>query len=173
MNQKVFDYSGYYLILLGDFSLGRFDVVARILRDCWTRYMANTNILVLNEDQTDAALYTYFPFAPTYCEIVRPVMIESHVHRNDMRMGWKGYFPDKARHMYNCPITVSPTVYPPYSILYNVNGSYDFGGIDGNVLKSLGHLMNFSIVIKPLPADLDYTANNKLAVDMVMHIWNR
>lgn len=166
MDAKAFDFSGYYLILLGASTSDRIDIVAQILRDCWALHMANTNVLVLNDDETDAAIYTYFPFAPTHCEQVRPVMIAKNINREQQRLD-QNYFPLKTQNLHGCPIVASATLYPPFSIKYN---EHKILGIDGIVLQKLASKMNFTLIMKPLSPNMDYFNSSKLVSNMVIRI---
>lgn len=168
MNEKAFDYSGYYLISLGDLSSDRFDVAAKILHDCWSLYMVNSNVIVLNDNENDAAIYTYFPFTSHHCEKVVPVVIDNNVNRNQALTASQ-YFVDKTANLYGCPVSVAPTIYPPYTMLRNISDRLEFHGIDANLIYALGERMNYSLIVRPLPR-MDYVESSKIALDMVCHI---
>lgn len=166
MDAAAFDFSGYYLILLADFSSNRLDAVARIFRDCWSLHITNTNVLVLNDDESDAAIYTYFPFKPTRCDNIMPVLIEGYANRNHKMSN--DYFVDKFRNFYGCPLFVATTIHPPYTmVLKNDSGRYELEGIEANLLNSLARLMNISLIEKSIPIKVDYIDSTKVAMNMV------
>lgn len=149
MDDLVFDYKGYYLIVLTQLfpKSKQYEIVLKILSDCWSKYIVNVIILTPFENHSNAIIYTYFPFTQSHCEQVIPVDINYFIINsfvNDTEM-----FADKLENMHKCEIIVSTAQYEPFTFIKSKsNGEFLIDGIDGQILGVIADMMNFTTKIK-------------------------
>lgn len=150
-----FDYSGYYTIVVTEFTETNSSIIQNILEDCWERHIINVNILVPQKDtRSQVRLYTYFPFTPFNCEKVRPV-IWNYFDEGRLVYLNKQLFPHKIKNLYQCPLTVVTVEIPPYIFIGGVhtNNTLTVQGIDANLINLLAEEMNFKLIVL-LPDDM-------------------
>lgn len=126
------------------------DVVTRILKDCWELYIVNVNVVTYDPSNLHRAfMYTYFPYAPNHCGLVKPVItgiFESPLNTfvNDVKI-----FPSKVDNFHGCNLTVGTFDVPPYVILNKQeNGTYFLDGFEGIMIRILSKRLNFSMIVK-------------------------
>lgn len=159
MNAETFDYTGYYLIVLMLPSSSW--VIKNILNDCWPLRIINANVLAVQNNSSDVAVYTYFPFEANRCEQVHPIIVNYFV--NGSFLFTNDFFVDKFKDMQGCEMGVSVYDYDPYVIVMNRGGDVTLEGIDGITINTISTIMNFTPVIKYMGR----IANAKLSLKMV------
>lgn len=145
ITDEAFDNSGYYTIVVTELIETNSSIMRNILEDCWERHITNVNILVQHEgDVFVATLYTYFPFQPSYCEKVVPI-IWNYFNKGHLVHQDKDLFPQKLRNLHQCPLTIVTVEIPPYIFIgkFQTNDTYFIKGIDANLIQVLSERMNF------------------------------
>lgn len=143
MTTATYDFAGFYTIVLTKRYANSDETIRKIFEDCWSLYIANANLLIPAEDYETILLYTFFPFTPSKCERVEPVI-------HDYFKGYKfaldaPIFPDKFHNFYKCPLQIATHHIAPYMTLkLQPNGSYEMGGIEGRMLKLMSTHLNFT-----------------------------
>lgn len=154
MNASTFDYAGFYLIVLTESMPDQFEVISKILHDCWSLYIVNVNVLCISKDDSDVAMYTYFPFDKMGCEQVNPVVVNGFV--NNVFIRPVDLYPNKFRNMHNCKVIVAAMDFPPYTIVTkDDDDNYVLSGIEGNILQLIAQRMNFSLEINSVSLSYD------------------
>lgn len=150
MMDTIYDYTGVYTIVLTESSRDQYDIMTKILEDCWELQIINVIILVSFEYQTRTALYTYFPYMSFHCEAVAPVILNYFVGQSFLYN--TPFFPDKTRNLYGCNLKVTTFQAEPYMFLSKLeNGRMYMDGIDGITMRVLSQRLNFTpiVVIPP------------------------
>ncbi|KAJ6649708.1 hypothetical protein Bhyg_04947 [Pseudolycoriella hygida] len=149
-NDELFDYTGYYTVVLTEVYRDQYNIISKILNDCWSIYVTNVIIVTSlgSEFNSRSAIYTYFPYTVYHCEMVAPVILNYFMDNTFLYD--IDHFPDKIRNMYNCPLTIVTQNVTPFMILYkNENGgNYRTDGIDGKTLRALSQKLNFKPIVK-------------------------
>lgn len=149
-NDKLFDYTGYYTIVLTEPQRDQYIIISNILNDCWSVYITNVVIVASMGSESDSrsAIYTYFPYTMYHCEIVAPVILNYYI--NNTFLYDIDHFPDKLKNMHKCPLTLVTHNATPFMILYrNSNDEgYRTGGIDGITFRVLSQQLNFTPIIE-------------------------
>lgn len=156
MDDSIFDYAGYYLIVLTQYSSKseQSEVVLKILSDCWSKYIVNVNIIAPFETYAKAIIYTYFPFTQSHCEQVIPVDVNFFI--NNSLTNNSQIFADKLENMHKCEIIVSLAQFQPFTIVkWKPNGDYLIDGIDGHILGVISDMMNFTTTVKYITEGYD------------------
>lgn len=150
MNETIYDYTGYYTIVLTETSRYQYDTITMILRDCWALHITNVIVLVAIHPQARAAVYTYFPFTQFHCEAVAPVILNYFVQN---RFAYNApLFPRKALNLFGCPLLVAAYDILPFMILtLRPDGSYYTDGIDGILVRVLSQKLHFRPVVRLPP----------------------
>lgn len=156
MTAATFDYSGYYTIVVTEFNEQmNHSIIQYILDDCWKRHITNVIILVPQKDEnSEARLYTYFPFTRFHCEKVVPV-IWNYFDKGHFVYWKKELFPQKIKNLYQCPLTVVTVEIRPYIFIagFQANNTLMVQGIDANLMHVLSAKMNFKLIFL-LPDDV-------------------
>lgn len=147
MSAKTFVIDGYFLMI---FVEGQIPEMAQVTKLLWSIFIYNVDFLV--EAETGLSLLTFLPFSETNCVDEKcekrcgdsTPMVLHNFKRNQSFVG--NFFPEKMRNLYKCPIKVVTFNCPPLmTIHYDENKSYKFGGIDGEMLKTLSEIINFEV----------------------------
>lgn len=141
MDPKIFDYRGYYFIILGFYK----DLDLKMaFEHLFSKYILNVHILVLNnENRKEVLIYTYFPFEENNCEKINPIIW--NVFKNGTLVDDKTIFPNKIDNMNGCKIKVSVFVTPPFTFLKTTNNQTTVSGIEGLLLNFLSKRINFTL----------------------------
>jgi hypothetical protein len=145
MNVKLFNYQGYYLIVIVANSDDNFITMMRIFGEMWSNYIINTNIVFMSlKNPKEVVLYTFYPYTSLYCEKVIPIEINKFIDNRWIKSF--NYFPEKLHNFYNCTLHVATFSTPPFMIIKNdEKGNVKVDGIDGILLRVLSQKLNFSI----------------------------
>ena len=149
MSPDYYDYTGYYLIVITDFSIPRQSTMRAVFEDMWKLYITNVNILITSPENDDyeAQLYTYFPYTPYHCEKVFPV-IRDYFHGEKFERGLD-FYPEKVKNLHGCPLTVAAFDYPPFMMLTPQEiVNYYPDGFEGVLLRVLYQRLNFTAKIQ-------------------------
>ncbi|KAG4066326.1 hypothetical protein HA402_000550 [Bradysia odoriphaga] len=149
LSPEVFDYSGYYTIVLVESNIeSSQETINRILSNCWALYITNVHILASTlRESEELYLYTYYPYTVEHCEIVKPVV--QNIFVNGTFVHNASMFPLKLQNFYECPVTVSTYSFWPFMILTESNnGSYHMDGLDGKTLRVIANHLNFTPIVK-------------------------
>lgn len=149
-NDNLFDYTGYYTIVLTESRRDQYVIISKILNDCWSLYITNVIVVVSMSTESDSrsAIYTYFPYTIFHCETVAPVILNYFIKNTFI---YKiDHFPDKLKNLYKCPLTVVTHNVTPFMILYQDEKSkgYRTEGIDGITFRVLSQQLNFTPIIE-------------------------
>lgn len=140
------DHYGYYTVVLTSFFEDQETDLINIFRECWKHDIVNVNILTYSEATRPAVLlHTYFPFAPSQCGTILPVVWNTFemghfVEKNPL-------FPLKTKNLFQCPISILVSQFRPYVFVTrnNADATYDFAGIEYNLLLELAKRINFKL----------------------------
>lgn len=92
-------------------------------------------------------VYTYFPYGPDYCELVKPV--EQNIFINKTFVKNAPIFPDKFQNFYKCPLTLATYDIQPHMILNPIgNGSFITDGLDGITFRVISQRLKFTAIDK-------------------------
>lgn len=108
----------------------------------WRKFILNVHV-VTSENGDDVSLNTYFPYSEDFCGQVHPVVW--NIYRNGAFVMQREHFPRKNENFFQCALDVAVFNAPPYMIVQNQSGSIDVTGVDGNILKTLSKVLNFTI----------------------------
>lgn len=143
MSTASHDFTGYYTIILTEHSDDCKETITKIFQDCWSLYMANANVLTPTEDYETIILYTFFPYAPDYCERIEAV-VQDYFENNTFVYD-APIFPDKFHNFYKCPLIFSTYHFPPLILLKPLdNGTVYIDGIEGTILRVISQRLNFT-----------------------------
>uniref|UniRef100_A0A3F2ZEL8 Uncharacterized protein n=1 Tax=Phlebotomus papatasi TaxID=29031 RepID=A0A3F2ZEL8_PHLPP len=145
---STFDFMGYYTIVMTNVQNNSQDIVTRILKDCWELYIVNVHVVTYDTYNLHRALmYTYFPYTPNHCGLVKPVItgiFEENTFVSDVEI-----FPSKVSNFHGCNLTVGTFNVPPYVILKKQeDGDYFLDGFEGIMIRILSNRLNFSMIVK-------------------------
>ncbi|XP_055842725.1 uncharacterized protein LOC129909676 [Episyrphus balteatus] len=149
---KNYDINEFYHIFLHNKDSSLEADIKGILSYCWANYIINVNVEVQTA-KGDLIVYTYFPFTESHCNKVIPV--EVNRFKNGAMVN-ADLFPQKLQNMHKCLIKVATWHTPPYLGLDNTkSGGIEkiSSGFEGQLLKELSSLMNFSVEIIVPPKD--------------------
>lgn len=147
MTPYKFDYSGYYLIVLTEYSTKQYKIMKLILEDLWKIQITNSNIAVETRfNNSDVHFYTFFPFSELYCEKVLPVIATTY--RNQI-FTHDVFYPKKFENLHNCTIKVATFNTAPFMMLETeVDGRSSItNGVEGNFINMLSELMKFNVEV--------------------------
>jgi hypothetical protein len=135
---EVFKYSSQFLIVI---PLYVTIDLQQMFADLWTLRIVNV-VILLRQNFTDFAAYTYYPYQQNKCENVEPIMIEP----NDFNC-----FPNKFANFYQCTVYVGTFENIPI-MMFRLSRTKDntilMSGIEGDLLNGLAADLNFKVVIK-------------------------
>lgn len=146
MNTKFEGYQGLFLVVLTSYE-NQADQTKAILEDFNSNYLMRVNVVFL-KTPNEAKIFTFFPFTPTSCGEVHPVLLDTYITGYGFLEN-KSLIPSKTKQMYQCPMKIAAVNFPPFVIIdKNREGSKKFSGIDARVLKTLALVMNFSLDVE-------------------------
>ena len=144
LTRDVFNYQELFLIII----LKKYDDllldIAKIFNDMWMKSVINVNILVESDKNSQANIYTYFPYSKLSCGEAHSVLWNTF--KNGKFKSQTPSFPSKVKNLYRCPLKIASFNSPPFlEIRMQPDGKYHFGGLEGELLKMLAERMNFDI----------------------------
>lgn len=158
LNSNIFDFGGYFTLVLTIENVNIDILLQKIFDDCWKSYITNIIVVVQFENGSKSSIYTYFPFTENHCNFIVPKTLHHYTISNMSALNQlraSDIFPDKMKNLFRCPIAVAEFMFEPYMILEKLqNGTYFTDGIDGNILAILGKKINFTPAIKIVPNNL-------------------
>lgn len=158
MRSTAYDFKGFYTIVIYDEF--NFEIVNRILGDCWKLYISNVEILVPSKTFDTVHVYTYYPYGPDYCELVKP--FEQDVFINNTFARNSQIFPEKFNNFYKCPLTLATYDFRPHMMLAPIeNGSFILDGLDGITFRVISQRLNFTPIVKMASTNVLKKVKNK------------
>lgn len=121
-----------------------------ILNTMWRKFILNVAIINVNDGEVH--LNTYFPFSNDFCNQVHPVLW--NIYRNGAFESPRDHFPQKNQNFFKCQLSVAVFHMPPYMFVINESGTVEVDGVDGNLLKTLSKKLNFAINYVIVPEDV-------------------
>lgn len=141
MSPKVFNFSGFYLIVLVD---GKASELQNIFELFWKIQIFNVNIVSENESGT-VLMETFMPFNDQSCNNVNSVIINQYRETKFVNQ-FESVFPDKMKSLNNCPVRVSiSNNTKPFVIVKQSNNTLKFDGQDIKLITALSESLNFKI----------------------------
>lgn len=141
-----FVYSGRIIIVVKKDWLSKQDIIdnaKEILDVCWGLIMANVVVVAYYDD--GVSVYTHFPFEENKCNSLRVIEIDKWIEDDFMKN--EEFFPSKMREMYGCPLTVTNVGRYPHTIIDHLkDDSLSVRGIEGQLVRFLSQIMNFTFV---------------------------
>lgn len=140
LSPQYFQHDGYILVVLVS---GMMLELPLVTKQFWNIHMFNINFIV--DDSGRILLLTFKPFAVTGCGDTSPLIINEYVNGSYVS---SPLFPQKIQNLHECHIKVVTFNCPPMVMIHRMkNNSYDIAGIDGELLKGIAKILNFSIQI--------------------------
>lgn len=142
LEQKIFDFVGFYLIVLLS---GEIPEIEKIFILLWEIQIHN--VIIMFEDKNNAVLIkTFIPFNSENCYHTEPVLVDEFTNgtfRNEL----ENVYSDKMKNLYKCPIRVAVSNNDkPYVIVKPLpNQSYLLSGLSIRVIETLSQVLNFEI----------------------------
>lgn len=136
-NKKLFDRSGFYLIIYPSANDDQRKAVFDLL---WKTHIFN--VALLTHDKNFISLWTFFPFQEG-CDNTKPKLINEFNNRNKV---WKSisFFPDKFKNLNQCVIKVGTYENEPSVIRHFDDGKHPkIYGAEIDTIKQIGFLINF------------------------------
>ncbi|XP_055846707.1 uncharacterized protein LOC129912472 isoform X2 [Episyrphus balteatus] len=153
-----------FLIVLTKYTPGFRKVMEEIFILCYHYDVIDANIIT-DHPKRGVAMYTYFLYSENVCRGCLPELLYSF---NDGFGNLKKLFPEKLNNFHRCPIKVTSRYLPPFfTLIGNTSDPQPIGnwenlsGIEGTLLKFLAEALNFTIDLRPLPAERSYVKNNQ------------
>lgn len=145
-----FEYSGRVIIVIKKNWMSKQDVVDNaheIFKVCWSLRM--TNVVVIANFNNVVSVFTFFPFYAHSCKALKVIELDRWC-RHSFEVNAELY-PSKTKEMHGCPVVVTTVERYPHVIVERLdNGTILLDGMEGNLIKLLSNLMNFSLeVIEP------------------------
>lgn len=164
----VYDYTGFYTIVLTEYIENSQEIIRQILKDCWSKYITNVVVLVATKNYERVLLYTYFPYTAEHCEHIKPIV---HDYFENGKFAFNAtIFPKKFQNFFKCPLYVSAIDFPPFMILNShANGSIFTDGIEGIMLSDMSRYMNFTpfIIKSALNTQSIHNSSKPSSLDLV------
>lgn len=140
------------LIVLEDIeSVPSESAIKLILETMWQKFVLNV-VVLLDRNDEEVHLYTFFPFTKDFCGQVHPVLW--NIFKNNAFAEKREHFPSKTKDFSQCELSVAVFNAPPYMVLSNQSGTIDVEGVDGNILKTLASKLNFLLKFSIISEDL-------------------
>ncbi|EDV99943.1 GH12120 [Drosophila grimshawi] len=144
-------YNEHYYIFLQARDHLMFAEMGRIFEHCWRHQLINCNVQVQRANG-DILVYTYQPFGAHSCANMTPQLINRY---NGSHMLHPQLYPRKLTNFFGCPLRIALWHMPPYWFLSDSDPARITGGIEGRLLHTISHRLNFSIQVrKPPPGRL-------------------
>ncbi|CAO1310415.1 unnamed protein product [Diamesa serratosioi] len=149
-----FVYQGYFLFVLVDYYHEQYVEMAQVLEDLWQIYIVNVNILMRTPLNNILDMFTYYPFTPTYCGKVYPVLINQFINSQFQNAG--NYFVDTVKNFHQCTLSVATFNIIPLMMVEITEQTFKLTGIDGYVLQAIAKQLNFTIELVYVTDDVKW-----------------
>ncbi|XP_055615244.1 uncharacterized protein LOC129761544 [Toxorhynchites rutilus septentrionalis] len=151
ISRNRFDCTGYFLILLSS-NLGCYELMSTVLKIAANYLMYNINILYRYEEVVK--MYTYFPYG-SKGGAVKGIVCWNRFEATGFTTR-RQHFPRKLENFHGSALRVALfNVIPFVELVYdNQQRVIDFMGIEGSLLQTILHLLNFTVVPVELPASV-------------------
>uniref|UniRef100_A0A182QVA3 Ionotropic glutamate receptor L-glutamate and glycine-binding domain-containing protein n=1 Tax=Anopheles farauti TaxID=69004 RepID=A0A182QVA3_9DIPT len=146
-----FDFSGCYLIVLGDGPV-TLATVDRIFHELWIRQIVNVVVAfrTVEDSGGPVQLWTYYPFSPGLCRIPKPHLLLTWP--NDTILYGVSFYPRKNAQFHGCPLRVGSFETRPFTVLTaGTGGEPVLAGFEGDLLHSLAARLNFAVDVRIPP----------------------
>lgn len=151
MDERSFDFTGIYTIVLTESSRYQYETITAILEDLWVMNIVNVVVLVSIHPRARTAVYTYFPFTQFHCEAVVPVILNYYLTSGFLYADSE-FFPVKMAKLFGCPLLLAAYHLVPFMLLtQRTDGSYFLDGIEGITMRVLAQRMNFTPIVMVPP----------------------
>ncbi|KAG4074954.1 hypothetical protein HA402_014533 [Bradysia odoriphaga] len=139
------EHFGFYTVAITNFDEGS-DNLIDTFSAFWSHMILDVNILTYCHKNDSLLVHTYFPFAPTHCNKIVPVIWNAFKNGNFVETDQQ-FFPLKTGNLFQCPIPILVTPIRPYIYITrnNSDGSHDFDGFEYNLLCELAKKLNFQL----------------------------
>lgn len=154
INSKVFNYQGFYLLVLTD---GKLDEIEEIFTTLWKKKLYNINLLV--KENENVRLMTFLPFGGSVCGDTRPRTINVFRNGNFERKNFS-FFPEKFSNMKNCRLKVAALEDRVAVIRKRRNRAFKYSGYEMNLLSELSKSLNFGMKINFLASGHPWGSTN-------------
>ena len=140
LSNQYFQHDGYILVVLVSGMMSELQLITELF---WKISMFNINFIV--DDSGRFSLLTFKPFGVLGCGNTSPVIINEYVNGSYLT---EKFFPKKIQNLNQCKIKVVTFNCPPMVMIrQKQDKSYDISGIDGELLKGIAKILNFTIQI--------------------------
>jgi hypothetical protein len=141
IDEKLFRFSGFYLIVLVD---GDISEVQKMFEHLWQLQIYNANVM-FEDENGEVLVKTFMPFSPGKCGDTTPVLINKF--KDGKFQNSDELFPKKLKNLHNCPIRVAVTNDNPPCVIetFSAEGTQQLSGRDIDVLRSLSESLNFKV----------------------------
>jgi hypothetical protein len=173
MDPDLFEFQGFYLIILTHPLADHYFITRKILEDFWRNYIINVNVIVLNPTLLDEAfIYTYFPYSKDICGTVRPSILSRF--NTTLKVNQKiNYFPKKVSDLKKCSLTCAIFETKPFMLIKkNVNGQIEIDGIDAKLLLYISNKLNFNPILKVSDIPWGLALDNGTMTDTIKMVYN-
>lgn len=146
--QHIFEYQGYYLIVISTYPYDQYSIMSDIFAFLWNVYIIHVNIIWASaHNDNEAFMYTYFPFTNFYCGKSYPVQSNQYSFGKWL-IKQKSTFQSKVSNLHGCNLTAAVIQTGPFMKLITMkNNTIVPSGIEGTLLNTISQLMNFSLNI--------------------------
>ena len=152
---EMFSYGGFYLIVLvNGFNNGW----QSFIKQFWEISIFHLNFLV--ETKKSVSMYTFKPFSSKSCRNTSAILSNTFQNGSFVK---KKYFLNIINSLFKCPIKVVTFNRPPAMMIRKIddNNNYDLQGIDGELLKQLALVLNFTIQIVNISDEIRWGTLNE------------
>lgn len=146
MTPEYFDYQGFYLIVITEYTSDQYYVMQQIFDMLWAQYIINVNIIWATPmNHNEAIMFTYYPYTDFYCGKAYPIQLNQYRSNRWLHLH-SVFFPNKIQNLYGCKLKVSTFLTAPFMMTtHDENGVTVPDGIDGILLRVLAQRMNFTV----------------------------
>ncbi|KAG4074997.1 hypothetical protein HA402_014576 [Bradysia odoriphaga] len=140
------EHFGFYTVAITSFDEGS-DLNSNLIDTFsafWSHMILDVNILTYCHKNDSLLVHTYFPFAPTHCNKIVPVIWNAFKNGHFVETE---LFPSKTKNLFQCPIPILVAQFRPYIYITrnHSDGSHDFDGFEYNLLYVLAKELNFRL----------------------------
>lgn len=133
INDELFDFSGFFLVVMVRKYENQYKDMEDIFRDMWQHFIINVNILIFNSAD-ELEMFSFYPYTAVYCGRVFPILMNKFVDSSFVSSN--KHFDDKLKNLFSCPLTVVTfSIAPMMIVKRGLNGKPVLSGIEGWLLK--------------------------------------
>lgn len=141
-----FDHSGRIIIVVKKPWFSKqdvFDNMKEIFNVCWDLKMAN--VIAVASYGGNVSIFTHFPFVANKCDVLHIEEIDQWVDKAFVKH--TNLYPQKTKEMQGCPVIVTAIDKFPHVILTQSNNTLSVSGMEGQLVRLLSELMNFTLIV--------------------------